>query len=233
MNHKIDVRQRNIIRILASFLKRFPSLASIKPERYLDLGCGNGELTLKVSKIMGAKEVYGVDIDEESLLLATEKQIKTFKVDLNRDRLPFEDNTFDLVTSFDVIHYLVNTDNLISEAYRVLKPGGYFIITTFNLASWVNRLLLLLGYLPYFCEVSFSVDVEKRPFQNSSGVGGVIRAYTFKTLQRHLEYYGFDVIYSTSFSTLYVSKNLLMRAINRILSLRKTLGGNIAILARK
>jgi len=38
MNHKIDVRQRNITRILASFLKRHPSLASIKPERYLDLG---------------------------------------------------------------------------------------------------------------------------------------------------------------------------------------------------
>jgi hypothetical protein len=37
---------------------------------------------------------------------------------------------------------------------RVLREGGYLLITTPNLASWVNRLVMLLGYQPYNCEVS-------------------------------------------------------------------------------
>lgn len=45
-----------------------------------------------------------------------------------------------------VIEHLINPDNAISEAYRVLKPGGFLIIATPNQASWVNRVLLLFGH---------------------------------------------------------------------------------------
>jgi ubiquinone/menaquinone biosynthesis C-methylase UbiE len=122
---------------------------------------------------------------------------------------------------------------LIREAYRVLKPEGYFIITTVNLANWVNRLLLFSGYLPYFYETSLLVNTEKRPLQRSHGVGKVMRLYTFKTLEKHLTHYGFNVICSTTFPTLYVSKNLAMKVIDKIVSKRKTLGGNIALLVKK
>lgn len=74
-------------------------------------------------------------MDDEGLEAAKARGIKTFKIDLNREPLPFRDGEFDVVSTFDVIQYLVNTDNLISEAYRILKPGGYFIIITVNLAS--------------------------------------------------------------------------------------------------
>jgi len=154
MNLKIDVRQRNTIETLISFLKKFPSLTSIKPEKYLDLGCGDGSLTVKVAQILGAKHVYGVDIAEEALNEVKSKGIKTARVDLNTDRLPFNDGEFDVVSAFEVIEHLWNTDNMISEAYRVLRTRGLFILTTPNLASWVNRLLLLFGYLPAHYECS-------------------------------------------------------------------------------
>jgi len=222
-------RKTELIKLVKSLRNEF----KINANKYLDLGCGDGDITADVSKIISAKELYGVDINDKYLSIASKKRIKTFKIDLNTDILPFADNMFDLTSSFDVILHLVNTDNLISEAHRVLKPGGYFIITTVNLASWVNRLLLVSGYLPYFCETSFFIDVEKRPLQRSHGVGGFVRLYTFKTLEKHLAHYGFKIVYSTTFPTLYVSKNFVMNIVDKMVSKRKTLGGNIASLAKK
>jgi ubiquinone/menaquinone biosynthesis C-methylase UbiE len=222
-------RETELLKVVKFLISKF----GINANKYLDLGCGDGKVTIKVSKLLGAEEIYGVDIDIECLLIASKNRVKTFKTCLNTDKLPFKDGSFDFVSSFDVIQYLTNTDNLISESYRVLKPGGYFMITTVNLASWVNRLLLLFGYLPYFYETSFLVDVERRPFQRGYKVGGIVRLYTFKTLENHLTHYGFNIVQSTTFPTLYTSKTFLMKSVDKILSKRKTLGGNIALLAKK
>jgi len=59
MNHKIeDVRQKETLKALTSLLRKAPSF---KPEKYLDLGCGNGSFTLEVADVLNAQEVYGVE----------------------------------------------------------------------------------------------------------------------------------------------------------------------------
>jgi ubiquinone/menaquinone biosynthesis C-methylase UbiE len=231
MNHKNgDVRQRETLRVLTSFLKGNPSL---KPDKYLDLGCGDGSFTLKVARLINAREVYGVDIVGEMLAEAGRKGIKTYVADLNTDRLPFADGEFDVVSAFEVIEHLWNTDNMISEAYRVLKTTGLFILTTPNLASWVNRLLLLFGYLPVHYGCSLKVDLEKRPLESASGTCEHMRLYTFKTLRKHLETYGFKVIYSTSYPMGYVSSHFVVKMLNRFFSIRKTLGAGMFFIAVK
>jgi ubiquinone/menaquinone biosynthesis C-methylase UbiE len=222
-------REAEIIKLVKHFKNKF----KVHTDIYLDIGCGDGELTIEVSKILRAKKVYGLDINDNCLSIASKRGIITFKINLNDEKFPFEDNVFDLISSFDVIQYLINTDNLIREAYRVLIPGGYFIITTVNLASWVNRLLLLSGYLPFFCETSSLIDTEKRPFQRSHGVGGIVKLYTFKTLKRHLEVYGFRVIQSAGYSSAYVTINPVVTAFNKLFSVRKTLSANIFLVAVK
>jgi len=122
---------------------------------------------------------------------------------------------------------------VISEAYRVLKKGSFFILTTLNLASWVNRLLLLFGYLPVHYGCSLKYDLEKRPLQSATGPCEHIRLYTFKTLRKHLETYGFKVIYSTSYPMGYVSSYFVVKMLNRILSIRKNLGAGIFFVAVK
>jgi SAM-dependent methyltransferase len=78
--------------------------------------------------------------------------------------LSFLDEEFDVVSAFsDIIEFLWNPDNMVSEAYRVLRRSGYFISTTPNLASWVNRLLLLFGYLPVYYGLSLKHELEKDP----------------------------------------------------------------------
>jgi ubiquinone/menaquinone biosynthesis C-methylase UbiE len=231
MNHKNeDVRQRETLKVLTSFLKWNPSL---KPDMYLDLGCDDGSFTLKVAKVINAQKVYGVDVAGAVLAEAERKGIKTYIADLNTNRLPFADGEFDVVSAFEVIEHLWNTDNMISEAYRVLKTKGLFFLTTPNLASWVNRLLLLFGYLPVHYGCSLKHDLERRPLQSASGPCKHMRLYTFKTLKKHLEVYGFRVVHSTSYSMAYITSNSMVSAFNKLFSIRKTLGAGMFFVAVK
>ena len=54
------------------------------------------------------------------------------RVDFNKDKFPFLDNTFDVVMSLAVIEHIANLDNYLFETYRVLKPGGIFYLSTPN-----------------------------------------------------------------------------------------------------
>ena len=62
---------------------------------------------------------------------------------------------------------------------------------------------------------------------------GHIRLYTFRTLEKHLELYGFKVIYSTSYRMGYVASNFVVKLLNRLFSVRKTLGAGMFFVAVK
>jgi ubiquinone/menaquinone biosynthesis C-methylase UbiE len=234
MNYKTeDARQRETLKTLTSFLRKFPRL---KPEKYLDLGCSDGSFTLKVANLLNAQEVYGVDRVGEILAEAKRKGIKVYVADLNTDRLPFADGEFDVVSAFEVVEHLWNPGNMLNETYRVLKNKGLFILTTPNMASWINRFLLFFGYLPYAyeCPGKYEEDLEKRPFQKYPTCFGHTRLYTFKTLSKLLNQYGFNIIYSSSYAMGYVQKNAMILYLERIFSkLRKNLGSGILLVATK
>ena len=131
-------------------LKVLEILQKLKVERLLDIGCGDGNFTMLMAKTCGAKEVYGVDISEKGVEMARKNGIKAFKVDVDEEKLPFDDNYFDVVTALEVIEHLFDPDHFLDEVYRVLKPKGIFVLSTPNLASIYNRVALLLGYLLRF-----------------------------------------------------------------------------------
>ena len=68
--------------------------------------------------------------------------------------LPYNDETFDIIHCSHVIEHLVNPDQVLIEAKRILKPGGLLIIATPNIASWIGRILILFGYQGFGQEVS-------------------------------------------------------------------------------
>lgn len=115
---------------------------------FLDLGCDDGKTTIEMAKKMGTENIAGFDLIESRLKIAKDRGIKVIKGDLNK-KLPFKNSSFNVILSNQVIEHLSDTDLFISEIYRILRPGGYIIISTENLASWHNIFALILGFMPF------------------------------------------------------------------------------------
>lgn len=204
---------------------------NIKVRTFLDLGCGDGSLTMEIAKLVEAKEIYCADIDVKALEKALLRGIKTFMIDLSKDTLPIFNNSVDFITALEVIEHLINPDNMLREAYRVLKSKGYLLISTPNLASWANRTALLFGYQPYNCEVSTEIlaGVLWRG-RTLSKPAGHIRPFTLKALKELLIYHGFKIV-SIKGAPGVEPKEL--RYIDSLLSLIPSLARRLIILAQK
>ncbi len=113
-------------------------------DRALDIGCGNGRLyeLLREREI----EYYGVDFSEKLIDIAKSKfPLAKFQV-ADGLELPFSDNFFDKAVSIAVLHHIPSEKfrlEFLKEAQRVLKPGGVFILTVWNLNKRRKSLLLL------------------------------------------------------------------------------------------
>lgn len=92
-------------------------------ERILDLGCGDGQLSVRVAA-SGAK-VSGVDASAEMAAAARARGIAAEQGPA--ERLPFADGSFDAVFSNAVLHWVRGQDAMMDEVRRVLRPGGRFV----------------------------------------------------------------------------------------------------------
>lgn len=98
------------------------------PERVLDLGCGTGVCTLMLAREYPRASVRGVDISDRMIGVAKAKTGLdpqgriAFRV-ADAARLPYADESFDLVTQLNVPVFA-------SEVARVLRPGAYFLVAT-------------------------------------------------------------------------------------------------------
>lgn len=158
-----------------------------RPLKLLDLGCGAAENTLPVAAGLGAVEAFGLDAADTALSQARTRGLAVVQGALDHADLPFPTETFDVVMLAEVIEHLVDTDHVLVEARRVLKPGGVLLVTTPNLAAWFNRALLAVGFQPAFSEVS-TRKVYGRP---GSQVVGHLRLFTRRALVGLLEDVGF------------------------------------------
>jgi SAM-dependent methyltransferase len=125
-------------------------LAALEPRPggvLLDLGCSDGEVTSRIAQRAGTARTVGVELIDHLAEQARGRGIEVVGADLNA-RLPFDDATFDVIHSNQVIEHLWNTDNLLREIRRLLKPDGYAVVSTNNLASWHNVISLIIGWQP-------------------------------------------------------------------------------------
>ena len=108
----------------------FKMLGDIQGKKVLDLGCGDGFLSIPMSK-KGAR-VIGIDIDANKFKLARERfakmdlPIKPVLVIADGRRLPFKDGVFDVVESNCVIEHIPNDKAVFQEVTRTLHEHGLF-----------------------------------------------------------------------------------------------------------
>lgn len=100
-------------------------------EHVLDLGCGAGHTALRVAA--KAARVIGVDVTGEMVAVATDLAARQGLANVTFEQgdvssLRFEDGSFDVVTSRQSAHHYANPQKALAEAFRVLRPGGRFLL---------------------------------------------------------------------------------------------------------
>lgn len=139
----------------------------------LDIGCGGG---MNINRMASeAKKVYGVDYSIESVNLSREVNedlIKRGKVEIyegNVMDLPFEDNSFDIVTAFETVYFWPDIEKSFGEVKRVLKPGGMFLI---GCESNGNE-KLMMRFFEHFIDMILYTDADLSGFLKNNDYNDV------------------------------------------------------------
>jgi 2-polyprenyl-3-methyl-5-hydroxy-6-metoxy-1,4-benzoquinol methylase len=128
--------------------KKILNPISAKGKKFLDIGCGLGFFSSRAGKL-GAK-VYGIDIGGNLVKISKSRYPKGKFSVASAERLPFKDDSFDMILCTEVIEHVNNQKKVINEIFRVLKQGGHLIITTPNrIFEPLYSLMCSIGIRPY------------------------------------------------------------------------------------
>ncbi len=132
--HILDKRPEVQELVAQAFDRLFPE----KVGHLLDIGCGTGfyfPLLIKHAESITGIDVCGPMLEEAETLIR-EKNLPQCQVrECSALELPFEDNSMDVVHSWDFLHHVPDVPKAISEILRVLKPGGRYVALEPNLLN--------------------------------------------------------------------------------------------------
>lgn len=168
--------------------------------KVLDVGCGQGGLLSLLKDKYPANDYYGTDVSVSAISLATQELGDGITFDINdfNFRVGYADDYFDVIFCGEVIEHLYNTDNFFTEITRILKQDGLVILTTPNLSSWIDRIMLLFGLLPLSLEVSNSGREFGRKLiygkKTRSESVGHLRCFTWASLTDLSSHYKYNIV---------------------------------------
>ncbi|NMM11469.1 MAG: methyltransferase domain-containing protein [Polaromonas sp.] len=123
------------------------------PVRHLDIGPGHGDLI----EILRTKFNLTSDACDYTDKLMHLKDVRIDIVDLNVDKLPYGDGSYDLVTCTEVLEHLEHYRETIREVHRILKSDGAFVLTTPNILNLKSRIrFMVIGFYNLFGPLHFN-----------------------------------------------------------------------------
>ena len=185
-------------RILSSFVRRIVGNLDNPQPRILDVGCGTGA-NLEMLAQFG--EAEGVDVSTEALEFCQTRDLQNVRQGV-AERLPYEDNSFDLVTGLDVVEHLDNDVAGLQEMRRVLRPGG--------------RALLFVPAFMFLWGVQDDISNHRR-------------RYTLASLEKVVRQAGLEVELATYANITFFAPILLGRLLMRVTGCRPASENNITV----
>ena len=230
---KFEIENRRMLYYIIIELK---SLYPSGINNVLDVGGGIGATLYSISQYVKINNAYSMDLyippEYIQKVLQYIKFINASVYDLSKI---FNENFFDAVLLIDVIEHLFDTDKAIAEIRKVLRKDGILVISTPNLSSFANRVLLLFGYQPLGTEVSAHKHYGRPEKYNlREGVAGHIRVFTYKALIEFLKDNGFEVIRAFTVINNWPKEYNTLHSIEKFLiTINKSFGSRILIIGKK
>lgn len=167
--------------------------------KLLDLGCNDGVLTTRLAKKISTQNIFGVDIVDEQIKIARHNGVEVSKFNLNENFL-YDSDFFDVIHANQVIEHITDSDSFLEQLHRVLKSGGYAIISTENASSWCNIAASILGWqifsLTNFSNKALGIGNPLSLHKNSTDFLASwlhVRIYNIRGLIEYFEISGFKV----------------------------------------
>jgi len=110
--------------------KLFELCDDLSGKKVLDIGAGTGRIVGEIERFGG--EVTALDISEKMLKELAKKHSGMEMVKADVRNMPFKDDSFDAAFALFLIVHLKSLDEAFREVYRVLKPGGFLMLTNIN-----------------------------------------------------------------------------------------------------
>jgi len=161
-------------------------LPEIKDKKILDVGAGTGRVSLPLA--LAGAQVTALDVSEKILEVLKRKNKKIITVVGEAENLPFENESFDIVTAAFLVVHLKDPKIFFDEVYRVLKPDGLFLVSNINqkeppvvktkegdiqIKSYYHRPEKIKEILS---DLAFSIEKEEMIFEREVWVNQIILA---------------------------------------------------------
>ena len=139
--------------------------------KILELGCGRGEFLNEFTKL--GMSGYGIDLSNYADNFCENAEIKV--VDITKEKVPYADNSFDIVFSKSFIEHFYYPEEVFKEAYRILKPSGILI----NLTPEWNYI-----YKSFYDDYTHRTPFTKKSLEDIYVVSGFknVKVNSFKQL---------------------------------------------------
>jgi SAM-dependent methyltransferase len=125
---------------LDPYIARFADFEGSRGKRLLEIGIGAG--TDFIRFVRAGAVATGVDLTEHAVKLVRRRlELEGLTAEVrtaDAENLPFEDESFDRVYSWGVLHHTPNTSRSVLEAIRVLRPGGDLCVMLYARYSWIS-----------------------------------------------------------------------------------------------
>ncbi|MGI4850779.1 MAG: class I SAM-dependent methyltransferase [Janthinobacterium lividum] len=182
-------KQANIRYQLEPYILTFAEFDKATGKNVLEIGLGLGADHQQFAE--AGANLYGIDITDRAVFMTRERlllqDLKSCLIQGDAEKLPYKNNSFDLVYSWGVLHHSPNTQCAIDEVYRVLKPGqkakimiyhkksivGFMLWLRYGLAAgkpFISWDYLYSNYLESPGTKAYSIQEAKKLFQSFANV---------------------------------------------------------------
>lgn len=218
------------------FEDRYSTIFSLFPEINkndlgLEIGLSGGILAFSLKQIYNLNKLFTLEhpvtykkYNIKFINKLKKNNIQLEPIDLRMGKLPWKDNSFNFVVFSEVMEHLIPSDipAIISEINRILKIGGWLLVTTPNISSLLKRINLLIGKNP----IEFDLNLH------SGATYGHIREYTLSEVITILQNNNFDIKRKGYFS-IDAKRNIFVQIESISAKFISSFGNNLYVIGQK